>query len=242
MNATEQRTYDNLVKLFPEDQDFEVALCNLPENFFDADGPIGKVVELSGGDPHAVPVKSSLTQWSLPTRMWLELMAAQVAQAFVASHEWSVRTKTKSPEDILGELCRDKKKVAAAHMASCIPGEAGELFDAVKGYIFYDKRPDIENVIEELGDLEFYMEGLRQLFNISREETLVHNRFKLDKRYKEGKFSNAAAQARADKEEDLHDDDPFRDDDDDDDSPAVSSYPQTKKKKAFKRSAKRGSF
>ena len=42
---------------------------------------------------------------------------------------------------------------------------------------------DRENVIEELGDLEFYMEGVRQNLGITREETLNHNIQKLSKRY-----------------------------------------------------------
>ena len=43
-----------------------------------------------------------------------------------------------------------------------VSGEAGELLDAVKKAVIYRKPLDLENVIEELGDLEFYMEGLRQ--------------------------------------------------------------------------------
>jgi hypothetical protein len=59
-------------------------------------------------------------------------------------------------------------------------------------------------VIEELGDLEFYMEGLRQGFGITREEVLTTNIYKLalgpKARYKGGKYSDKAAQDRADKQ------------------------------------------
>jgi len=86
------------------------------------------------------------------------------------------------------------------HMATGISGEAGELLDAIKKNVIYRKPLDHENVIEELGDLEFYMEGLRQGLGITREETLTHNIAKLSKRYEGLKYSDAAAKERADKE------------------------------------------
>lgn len=89
------------------------------------------------------------------------------------------------------------------HMAIGISGEAGELLDAIKKNTVYQKVLDRENVIEELGDLEFYMEGLRQNLNISREETLQGNIKKLltgeKARYKLGKYTDEQAKARADK-------------------------------------------
>jgi len=86
------------------------------------------------------------------------------------------------------------------HMAVGISGEAGELLDAIKKYTIYGKPLDRENVVEELGDLEFYMEGLRAAFNISRSETLTANKHKLlGKRYASGKYSDEQAITRADK-------------------------------------------
>jgi len=89
------------------------------------------------------------------------------------------------------------------HMVIGISGEAGELLDAVKKNAIYQKDLDRINVIEELGDLEFYMEGLRQALNITREETLQHNIDKLftgeKARYKQAKYSNTQAQVRSDK-------------------------------------------
>lgn len=89
----------------------------------------------------------------------------------------------------------------ALHMTVGISGEAGELLDAVKKAVIYRKPLDIENVIEELGDLEFYMEGLRQGLGISRQETIDHNIAKLSKRYNSGTYSDKHAQERVDKEE-----------------------------------------
>lgn len=87
----------------------------------------------------------------------------------------------------------------AMHMMMGISGESGELLDAVKKHIIYRKPLDRENVVEELGDLEFYMEGLRQGLGITREETIEANVKKLSKRYEGFKYSDAAAQERADK-------------------------------------------
>ena len=85
------------------------------------------------------------------------------------------------------------------HMATGIAGEAGELLDAIKKHVVYNKPLDRENVIEELGDLEFYMEGIRQNLGIDRQSTLDLNQEKLlRKRYPNG-YSDQAAQDRADK-------------------------------------------
>jgi NTP pyrophosphatase (non-canonical NTP hydrolase) len=85
------------------------------------------------------------------------------------------------------------------HDALGIAGEAGELVDAIKKYVIYNKELDIENVIEELGDLEFYMQDLREKLGITREKTLLHNMEKLSKRYKDFQYSDQQAQDRADK-------------------------------------------
>ena len=87
------------------------------------------------------------------------------------------------------------------HMAVGISGEAGELLDAIKKTTVYCKPLDRAKVVEELGDMEFYMEGLRQALGITREETLAGNIAKLAKRYASGSYSNQQAQVRADKAE-----------------------------------------
>lgn len=84
------------------------------------------------------------------------------------------------------------------HMAIGVSGESGELLDAIKKRVIYRKDLDMENIVEELGDLEFFMEGLRQGLGITREETIEANIAKLGKRYCDG-YSDEAAQARADK-------------------------------------------
>ena len=113
-------------------------------------------------------------------------------------HTELVLNLVKLGEDIIKELTPDKAH--NIHMATGVAGEAGEMLDAIKKEVMYNKPLDRTNVIEELGDLEFYMEGLRLGLDITREETLQANVDKLSKRYTSGKFSNQDAQARADKE------------------------------------------
>ena len=89
------------------------------------------------------------------------------------------------------------------HMATGIGGEAGEVEDAIKKHVIYQKPLDVENVKEELGDLLFYMSNLMQSVGLSFEEVLQHNVDKLSVRYSSGKYSNTQAQERADKVSEL---------------------------------------
>lgn len=91
------------------------------------------------------------------------------------------------------------------HMVVGVSGEAGELLDAVKKAVIYNKQLDRENLIEELGDLEFYMEGVRQAIGVTRETVLLHNMEKLSGkggRYAKGHYSDEQAQLRQDKQDD----------------------------------------
>lgn len=112
-------------------------------------------------------------------------------------HSDMVKALAKPGADIVATLTAEDAH--ALHMAVGISGEAGELLDAVKKATIYRKPIDRENVIEELGDLEFYMEGLRQGLGITREECIDGNIAKLGKRYSAGSYSDSAAQNRADK-------------------------------------------
>lgn len=88
---------------------------------------------------------------------------------------------------------------AAVHAAMGVAGEAGEVLDLIKKSWAYKKDLDFEKLIEELGDLEFYLEALRQELCISRKDVLAANMSKLGKRYNKGIYSDAAAIARLDK-------------------------------------------
>lgn len=108
-----------------------------------------------------------------------------------------VKSLAKNGQAIIDDL--DSSKAHLLHMAVGVSGEAGELLDAIKREAIYNKVLDIDNVIEELGDIEFYLEGLRAGLGLTREECLVANMLKLQKRYTSGNFSNQQAQDRADK-------------------------------------------
>ena len=112
------------------------------------------------------------------------------------NHSKLVKTLAKPGQDVLNTITVDEMELL--HMAVGVAGEAGELLDAVKKHVFYNKELDVPNVIEELGDLEFYMEGIRQNLHIPRALTIQHNILKLNVRYAEG-YSDKAAHERADK-------------------------------------------
>ena len=113
------------------------------------------------------------------------------------THEELVEKLAKPGEYIADEL--EPWEAHFWHMATGVCTEAGELLDAAKKVVIYRKPIDRANVVEELGDIEFYLEGVRQGLNISRKECLDHNIEKLRKRYHGGKINEAHAQERADK-------------------------------------------
>lgn len=90
------------------------------------------------------------------------------------------------------------------HMVVGKAGEVGELVEAVLAHVFGDYDLDMENVVEELGDDEFYTEGIRAALGINREDVLHYNKIKLlGKRYASGKYSDEQAINRADKVEEA---------------------------------------
>ncbi|WP_368177871.1 nucleoside triphosphate pyrophosphohydrolase family protein [Aeromonas sp. R7-1] len=127
-------------------------------------------------------------------------MSERIKDENIIEHKHSamVLALAKPGVDILKQMTDEQAH--ALHMAVGASGEAGELLDAIKKWVIYQKPLDLNNVIEELGDLEFYLEGLRRGLCISREQTLMANMEKLAKRYPGYQYSNAHAIARADKE------------------------------------------
>ena len=84
-------------------------------------------------------------------------------------------------------------------MAMGVSGEAGELLDAIKKATIYRKPLDKENVIEECGDILFFVQGILNYYAYTLEDAVEENKQKLSKRYSAGKYSNEQAQQRADK-------------------------------------------
>jgi len=119
----------------------------------------------------------------------------------VKEYNEMVKVLAKDGEEIRSDLTATDAHII--HMIMGVAGEVGELLDAIKKAVMYRKRMDRANVVEELGDIEFYLEGLRQGLEIDRQEVLSANYNKLNKRYSSGSYSNDQAQARADKNENV---------------------------------------
>jgi len=113
------------------------------------------------------------------------------------THPELVKALLKDGNSILQTLTASKAD--KLHNALGIAGEAGEVVDVIKKHVMYNKPLDIDLIIEELGDLEFYLEGLRQNIGISRDDVLLNNIDKLSKRYESMSYSDAAAINRVDK-------------------------------------------
>lgn len=89
------------------------------------------------------------------------------------------------------------------HGAIGVATEAGELLDALKRSVYYGQPLDRTNLIEELGDLEWYMAVLRKALDVSQEEVQRINIEKLRARYPE-KFTDTHALHRdLDRERDV---------------------------------------
>lgn len=113
------------------------------------------------------------------------------------THPTLVTALAKPGEDIKANLSPLDCEIL--HMLVGIAGEVGELIDPLKKAVIYRLPIDLINAVEELGDLEFYLERLRQLLGVTREQTLEANIVKLQKRFKEKQYSDQAAQERKDK-------------------------------------------
>jgi NTP pyrophosphatase (non-canonical NTP hydrolase) len=72
------------------------------------------------------------------------------------------------------------------------------LLDAMKKSWIYGKPLDHENVLEECGDLLFYVVAMLNSTGYTLNDAMKHNVEKLSKRYPAG-YTDAAAIERADK-------------------------------------------
>ena len=117
-------------------------------------------------------------------------------KTMTTKHKELVKKLAKPGTDIKESLSADDAHVL--HMLILLSGEVGELQDCIKKNIIYRKDLDEENLIEELGDIEFALEGIRAAYSVTREECLQANIDKRTKRYGE-RYSDQSAQERRDK-------------------------------------------
>lgn len=106
----------------------------------------------------------------------------------------------------------DTHKEMVHHAKGGCCEEAGELSTVLKDVTTYgkplmsiDKKSKTPgqtlygSIVEELGDLRFYMQAVMNLYAISEQDMLQHNAQKLQERYAGLVYSDDAAIARADK-------------------------------------------
>ena len=65
-------------------------------------------------------------------------------------------------------------------------GESGEAIDIVKKHLAQGHELDREHLIDELGDIAWYLADTAQVLGVTLEEVLERNIYKLKNRYPEG--------------------------------------------------------
>lgn len=112
--------------------------------------------------------------------------------------EWAI-TKDRTYTDLAERLAADHGQMRLMHAVMGLAGEVGEVTDAVKKSVLYNKTLDVENVKEEAGDILWYMSLLLDQIGSSFEEIMQMNHDKLELRFPGG-FTEKLAQERRDKE------------------------------------------
>ena len=112
------------------------------------------------------------------------------------THREFVRKLCKAGSVIAEELTPDD--CHRLHMAIGISREAGELLDAIKKATIYRKSLDIANIVEECGDLLFYISGMLDSIGLDIESAMSANVSKLSIRYGKS-YSDKSAVERLDK-------------------------------------------
>ena len=85
-----------------------------------------------------------------------------------------------------------------SNMCMGLAGEMGEVIDIMKKHIYQGKELDITDVIEEVGDVLWYIANFCNVNNITMDECMESNIKKLRKRFPNG-FTVKDANERKDK-------------------------------------------
>jgi NTP pyrophosphatase (non-canonical NTP hydrolase) len=83
-----------------------------------------------------------------------------------------------------------------------LAGEAGEVADEVKKFVFHQKDFDRAKLIKELGDVAWYMAAICTDIGVGLEEVFEANIQKLQERFPDG-YSSKAANKRFEGREDV---------------------------------------
>jgi NTP pyrophosphatase (non-canonical NTP hydrolase) len=87
-----------------------------------------------------------------------------------------------------------------SHALRGLASEVGELTDTFKKHLDYEQELDMTNVLEELGDMRFYLQALMNIYGLDEQTVLQLNADKLSVRYHNLLYSDLAAKLRKDKE------------------------------------------
>lgn len=116
------------------------------------------------------------------------------------THAELVTALIKPGKDILRQMT--PQKASLMHIAHQFADETGEIVSAIKKHTVYNQELDVNNLVEEIGDLQFAIEALCQEIGRSPGFCVAANIEKLTKRYGD-KYSDQAAKDRADKKENV---------------------------------------
>ncbi len=98
-------------------------------------------------------------------------------------------------EDVIRTLAPGQNNLIMGALGLC--GESGEVADLIKKSSFHGNRLNKNKVIEELGDVRYYLELMCITLGVSLKEVEALNVTKRKKRYPEG-FSTKASIERKD--------------------------------------------
>jgi NTP pyrophosphatase (non-canonical NTP hydrolase) len=128
------------------------------------------------------------------------VLLEEIAQALYDARTGSLEEISYSQfvETLFKEM--DTASATLHHATTGLAGEGGEILDCSKKSWIYNKPLDVENLIEELGDLRFYYQACLNMLGLSDYEIQAMNRKKLLHRYPTGQYSDQHAQQRLDKQ------------------------------------------
>ena len=103
---------------------------------------------------------------------------------------------TENYSDFVARLSKDMgQDMNLIHSALGVASDGGEFVDAIKAHAIYGKDLDVVNLIEEAGDVLFFLEmGLQQI-GCSIMTAMAVNQAKLNVRYSKG-YNDADAKER----------------------------------------------
>ena len=113
-----------------------------------------------------------------------------------------VMRESKDQDKIKARL-QDTDTIRLLHSMIGLCTESGEIQDQMKKNIFYGKPLDRVNLVEELGDLMWYVAIAADTLGVSLEDIMERNNAKLEARYGKAFTEQAALVRNLDKEREI---------------------------------------